>query len=135
MKEEDLSTLNELSYNEGMGQLVEEDVVFVAANENAEPIAFIRLIVDDAGVCHVNPIVVNPLWRRQGVGQALTNFALAGYGELRLVSRGSSKAFYEALGFEEASWEKICESIVEECNHCELFEDCNPLPMRKIHLP
>ncbi|MCL2889216.1 MAG: GNAT family N-acetyltransferase [Eggerthellaceae bacterium] len=116
---------------EGMGTIEAADVVYVAANNDNQAVAFIRLIFDEESVCHVNPLVVCPGWRRIGVGKALTEYALERFGELRLVSRGGSLAFYQALGFEEIPWEKICHQVASECDGCELRTECNPTPLHK----
>ncbi|MEG1097405.1 MAG: GNAT family N-acetyltransferase [Raoultibacter sp.] len=131
-KEEDLVVLDAFAAAEGMGSIPCVDCVFVAVSrEDNEIVGFIRLVFNDAGICHVNPVVVYPSWRGCGVGCALMDYAAQHYGELRLVSRGSSLAFYEALGFAPTSWEAIKPEIVAECSQCELYDECNPVPMSK----
>ncbi|MEG0504551.1 MAG: GNAT family N-acetyltransferase [Raoultibacter sp.] len=129
--DEDLPTINVFAAAEGMGVIETDQDVYVAVNESDEIVGFIRLVFDGEGVCHVNPVVVYPTWRGFGVGRALTDLALAAHGELRLVSRGSSLAFYQSLGFEPIAWDLICEPIVAECDGCELMDECKPVPMRK----
>ncbi|MCL1799352.1 MAG: GNAT family N-acetyltransferase [Eggerthellaceae bacterium] len=152
MDSADLPAVNAFVRAEGMGAVAEADLVFVAvspapaaadpadpaavpaaaaADPDGQVVAFIRLILDEACGCHVNPVVVYPTWRRFGVGKALVEHALARYGELRLVSRGSSLAFYEALGFEEVPWDMICAAVAHECDECEIRPTCNPIPVRK----
>lgn len=128
-REEDLATLSAYAYAEGMGDIEATDGVTVAANEADEPVGFIRIVTDEAGVAHVNPVIVYPTWRGLNVGRALMEDASARYGELRLVSRGSSKPFYDALGFSPIGWESIKPEIAAECDDCELREECTPQPM------
>lgn len=129
VKPADLVLANMLSAAEGMGPVQEGDCIRVAVNEGDEVVGFARFVFDEAGTCHVNPVVVYPTWRRYGVGRALMNDALARYGEVRLVSRGNSKAFYEALGFVPCAWSDIYAPVARECDECELREECNPQPM------
>ncbi|WP_139653677.1 GNAT family N-acetyltransferase [Raoultibacter phocaeensis] len=127
----DCATLTAYSSLEGMGPIEPGDTVRVAVSDDGDIVGFIRLVFDSAGVCHINPVVVYSTWRGFGVGRALVEGALGEFGELRLVSRGTSRAFYEALGFEAIPWDDIHPPIVEECDECELFDECSPLPMRK----
>lgn len=129
---DDLEVICSFAYNEGMDDITEPDNVYVAVNQDDEIVGFIRLAFDDERVCHVNPIVVYPTWRGYGVGRALTEFALERYGELRLVSRGGSRAFYEALGFEPIDISLIYPSIAAECDECPLYEECQPCAMHKL---
>ena len=105
--------------------------VTVAVNADDEPVGFIRISLGRAGVARVNPIVVHESWRGYGVGRALIDEAQDAYGELRLVSRGSSKAFYDALGFEPCAWDLIESDVIEDCDGCPLFDECEPCPMRR----
>ncbi len=109
--------------------------VTVAVNTSDEPIGFIRIVLDSRGVAHVNPVVVYAPWRGRGVGKALVNDAQRTYGEIRLVSRGSSKPFYDALGFECCSWDLIEEGVSEDCAHCPMIDECHPQPMRRLEIP
>lgn len=129
---DDCATLTAYSALEGMGPIEPEDTVRVAVSDDGDIVGFIRLVFDEAGVCHVNPVVVYSTWRGFGVGRALVEDALREFGELRLVSRGTSTPFYEALGFEAIPWDDIHPPIAAECDECELFDECDPLPMRKI---
>lgn len=129
---DDLDVICFYANSEGMDDIPEPDDVYVALNQDDEIVGFIRLVFDDEGVCHVNPIVVYPSWRGFGVGRYLTEFALERYGELRLVSRGGSRAFYEALGFEPIDISLIYKDVAAECDECPLYEECKPCPMRKL---
>lgn len=131
-KADDIELLNAYAYREGMDDLPSLDRVRVAVNDADEPVGFIRIALDDAGAAFVNPVVVYSAWRGYGVGRALVESALREYGELRLVSRGSSKGFYSALGFEECGWDLISEGVTDDCAHCDIRGECGPQPMRRI---
>lgn len=126
---QDIPTLDAYAAAEGMGPIPDIEHVFVAQNTAKELIGFIRLAFDNAGVCHVNPVVVCSTWRGYGVGRALMDCAASRFGELRLVSRGSSRSFYEALGFTPLAWDAIKPEIAAECDGCELYDECGPTPM------
>ena len=129
-REEDLAFLNVFCYSEGMDNLPSVENVTVAADSDDDPVGFIRIAMGNNGVAHVNPVVVNPYWRGHGIGRILTEDALRKYGELRLVSRGSSVPFYRALGFEDITWDDIDPLVVDDCGGCEMREECCPQPMR-----
>lgn len=130
--ESDRPYLDTFTYAEGMDYLPSLEGVTVAANESDEPVGFIRIVFDSEGVAHVNPVVVYSAWRGYRVGQTLVNDALAKYGELRLVSRGSSKSFYDMMGFTDCSWDLIEEGVSEDCAHCDMIDECKPQPMRCV---
>lgn len=127
----DLATLTAYSSLEGMGPIDAAENVRVAVSDDGDIVGFIRLVQSDEGIWHVNPVVVYSTWRGFGVGRLLMDQALADAGELRLVSRGSSLAFYQSLGFEPIDWEAIHAPIVAECEECDLFDECGPVPMAK----
>lgn len=129
--EGDLATVEAYAALEGMGPIESVGNVRVAVNDSGEIVGFIRLVLDEQGICHVNPVVVYSTWRGYGVGRVLIDDALEDYGELRLVSRGTSLAFYRALGFEEIGWDAIHPPIAAECDGCELYGECGPTPMVK----
>ena len=114
---------------EGMDKIPSLDDVTVAANADDACVGFLRLAFSEAGIAHINPVVVNADWRGYGVGRALVDDARARYGELRLVARGGSIPFYRALGFAEIPWENIAPGVTEECDGCPLYDECGPLPM------
>ena len=130
--EADRPYLNSYTYAEGMDYLPSLDGVTVAANADDEPVGFIRIVLDSQGVAHVNPVVTHGLWRGYGVGKALMEQAQQEHGELRLVSRGSSKPFYDVLGFECCGWDLIEKGVSEDCDGCEMRDECQPQPMRKV---
>ena len=128
---DDRATIEAYAALEGMGPIESVENIRVAVNGDGDIVGFIRLVLDAQGVCHVNPVVVYSTWRGYGVGRALVEDALEEYGELRLVSRGSSLAFYRALGFEPVEWGSIHPPIAAECDGCELYDECGPVPVRK----
>ncbi|MBR5259307.1 MAG: GNAT family N-acetyltransferase [Eggerthellaceae bacterium] len=130
-RESDRAYLDPYCYSEGMDYLPDLENVTVAANSGNEAVGFIRIAFGNYGVAHVNPIVVHSSWRGYHVGEALMADAQARYGELRLIARGTSKGFYERLGFEACPWEEIDMTVTENCEVCTLVPECNPLPMKK----
>ena len=130
-REDDLELINLYAYNEGMPDIPGVEGVTVAANADDQVVGFIRIKHGADGVAHINPVVVYAAWRRYGVGRALVEDALAREGELRLVSRGGSLAFYRALGFEDVLWDAIDPEIASECDGCELIDECRPQPVAK----
>lgn len=131
-REDDMPYLDSYAYAEGMPNIPSPQNVTVAVNADDVPVGFIRINPDEAGVAHVNPVVTCATWRGYGVGRALVEDALRRFGELRLVSRGSSLAFYRALGFEDVPWDAIKPQIAAECDGCELYDECRPQPVRKV---
>lgn len=129
-REDDLPVLNAFNHAEGMDSLDSVDNVTVAVDGDGDPVGFIRVAIGSSGRAYVNPVVVNPFGRGHGVGRALMDDALAAHGELRLVSRGSSIGFYEALGYEACPWDEIDEGVSEDCAGCGWRDECGPLPMR-----
>lgn len=127
----DQASINTFAHAEGMDSIAVLEHVFVAVNETDEVVGFIRIAFDEKRVAHVNPVVVYSTWRGFGVGRALTEYVQDLFGELRLVSRGGSKAFYEALGFIPCTWEDIYPPIAQECDGCEMKDECGPTPMRR----
>lgn len=125
----DLDLLSAYAHAEGMDALPSIEGIIVAVNDNDEPVGFIRIVEEAGFPAHVNPVVVYPSWRGYGVGRALMDEARRVYGELRLVSRGSSQGFYDALGLAPCSWEDICPSVFDDCAGCEMFDECAPQPM------
>ncbi len=130
-REDDKPVFDAYCNAEGMDAIPSIERVRVAVNEDDEVVGFIRIALDDEGVAFVNPVITHATWRGFGVGRALMDEALARYGELRLVSRGQSLAFYEALGYERIGWDLIKMALVEDCEECELRDECGPVPMRK----
>ncbi len=129
-READLTFLNSYNYTEGMDSLDGIEGVTVAANSSDEPVGFIRIAIGSSGNAFVNPVVVHKSWRGYDVGRALMDHALREHGELRLVSRGSSVGFYEAIGYVPCEWSEIDEGVSEDCDGCSWRDECGPVPMR-----
>ena len=130
-REEDLPYVNSYAYNEGMDAIPGLELLWVAVNDDDVPVGFIRLSNIDGDVAYINPIVTLASWRGFGVGKALVEFAHGLYPELRLVSRGTSHAFYEALGYRDCAWEDIVPEVANECDGCPMYDECGPRPMVK----
>lgn len=131
-RDDDMGLINMYAYREGMPDIPGTEGVTVAVNADDQVIGFIRIKVGNTNnIAHINPVVVYAPWRRYGVGRALVEAALEREGELRLVSRGGSLAFYQALGFAEVPWGDIDPDIASECNGCELIDECKPTPVAK----
>ena len=129
--EADRAYLDSYTYAEGMDYLPSLEGVTVAANADDEPVGFIRIAQGANGFAHVNPVVVHKSWRGYEVGRALVDDAQRAHGELRLIARGSSKPFYDKLGFVECAWEDIDTTVTEDCDGCPMREECAPCPMRR----
>lgn len=130
-REDDRAYLDSYCYAEGMDNLPNLENVTVAVNSADEPVGFIRIAIGGNGVAHVNPVVVHKSWRGYHVGETLMAREQERYGELRLVARGSSKGFYDRLGFEPCPWDEVDLSVTENCDVCTLVEECQPCPMKK----
>ena len=134
-REDDIPYINSYSYAEGMDNPPFDGGITVAVNDEDIPVGFIRIAespVEENGavrpIAHINPVVTTKQWRGFGVGRALVENAQREYGELRLIARGHNIPFYRLLGFKDASWAAIS-ADVNDCDGCEMREECNPLPM------
>lgn len=130
-REDDRPFLDAYCYSEGMDNLPDLENVTVAANAGDEPVGFIRIAFGNNGFAHVNPVVVHKSWRGYKVGETLVDDAQGRFGELRLVARGSSKGFYDRIGFSTCAWEEIDMTVTENCDGCTLVEECQPCPMKR----
>ncbi len=128
---DDMAYIDSFAMAEGMDYVRDHHNIIVAVNESDEPVGFLRISLGESGRAYVNPIVVYPAWRGYDVGKTLMEAALAHYGELRLVSRGVSKGFYDRLGFVPCAWEDIEQGVSEDCAHCSWRDECSPCPMKK----
>lgn len=134
-RQEDKTVLDSYANAEGMDAIPSIEGVRVAVNEDDEVVGFVRVVTSKEGVAFVNPVVTYRTWQGFGVGRALMDEALSRHGELRLVSRGSSRAFYDVLGYEPIGWDLIEMSLVDDCDHCTMRDECGPQPMRKGRRP
>ena len=129
-RESDMAYVNAYAAREGMDAIPSEESVTVAVNEDDVPIGFVRAWVDpQTGQAYVNPIVVYEPWRGFGIGRMLMDDVRERYGGIRLVSRGTSLAFYRALGYTDIGWELIAPEIASDCDGCPMREECAPQPM------
>lgn len=128
----DANTINTYASWEGMDALPSIKNITVAQSSLGDIVGFLRVVRGANGVMHVNPVVVVSTWRKHGVGRALMEQALETYGELRLVSRGSSAGFYHALGYEPLAWDDIDTAVVDDCDNCPLANECEPVPLGKV---
>lgn len=134
-REDDLPFCTSYANAEGMSAIESAKNLRVAVNEDDEVVGFLRLAFSDEGVAHVNPVVTHPTWRGVGVGRALIMDALDRQGELRLVARGSSLGFYRKLGFDDLGWDGIYDKVAAECDECDLFDECAPVPLIRKRVP
>lgn len=112
-----------------MGTLSGFEDTLVATDANDAIVAFCRLRIYD-GIAHVNPIVVDESLRGHGVGAALMQEARKRYGELRFVARGSAVGFYKFIGCTPVAWEEIAPEVAHDCDDCDEYETCHPMPMK-----
>lgn len=131
-KDADKALIDSYTYTEGMDDIPDVEGVTVAVNEEDVPVGFIRIVLDSEGVANVYPIVTYSAWRGYGVGRALIEHALNEHGELKLVSRGASRGFYETLGFTPCDWSLIERGFSEDCDGCSWRDECDPVPMRRL---
>lgn len=134
-EERDRAYIDSYTYAEGMDYLPSLEGVTVAVNDADEPVGFIRIAQGANGFAHVNPVVVHESWRGHAVGRSLVNDAQRTFGELRLVARGASKLFYDALGFACCEWDEVDVSVTEDCSGCPMRDECSPQPMRREAIP
>ena len=67
-REGDWELINYYAYREGMDAIPSLENVTVAANGDDDCVGFCRLAFSEAGIAHVNPVVINEQWRGYGVG-------------------------------------------------------------------
>ncbi|MDO5043792.1 MAG: GNAT family N-acetyltransferase [Coriobacteriia bacterium] len=131
-RSDDLELINYYALQDNLGDFSEGDTAYVIVNEDDQVLGAIRLSFDEQKVAHVNPIVVNELWRGYGLGRELIAYVHKKYGELRLVARGSSVGFYEKLGFVPAHLDEIEPNVRAECVECPVVDTCKPMPMKLV---
>ena len=130
-REEDTDTINAYASWEGMDNMPSMENITVAQSAAGNIVGFLRVAHGANGVAHVNPVVTVSTWRGYGVGRALMDDALQRFGELRLVARGESVGFYEALGYAPLTWDDVDKAVVDDCDHCAMRAECGPVPMGK----
>ncbi len=123
----DWDAIRALAREEDMGELADAGRTLVAEDADGLFLGFLRLTWAD-GVAYVNPVAVAPSARRMGAGRALMEEARRQAGALRLVARGRSVPFYEALGCRPVPWAAIAGAIAADCDGCDK-RACAPVPM------
>ena len=130
---DDMELIDAYAHAEGMDSIPGPHRVRVAVNDDDVAVAFCRLQEDVNGIAYVNPIVTYAPWRGYGVGRALIEDARAIAGELRLIARGTSEAFYRKLGFVDMPWNEVdLEAASEDCDNCPYRAACGPVPMKCV---
>lgn len=82
--------------------------VVTARNSGGALVGMARTISDDATICYLQDILVDPAFQKSGAGRALLETVLARYRHVRQLvlitdNEPGQRAFYEALGFTEGS--------------------------------
>jgi len=82
--------------------------VVTARNVAGELVGLARAVSDDATICYLQDILVDPALQGSGVGRALLEAVQERYGHVRQTvlltdDEPGQRAFYEALGFTEGS--------------------------------
>ena len=82
--------------------------VATARNDGGELIGLARVVSDDATICFLQDILVQPAFQKEGVGRALLTHVLQRYQHVRQTvlitdDEPGQRAFYEAMGFTEGS--------------------------------
>ncbi|HEX4451784.1 MAG TPA: GNAT family N-acetyltransferase [Kofleriaceae bacterium] len=75
------------------------------AHVDAKLVGFARAISDGVTTAYVSNVMVDPAYRRRGVGRSLLAALTAGRDGIKFVlhTRTGSRAFYEASGFADAA--------------------------------
>lgn len=78
------------------------------ATDDATLVGLARVISDGATICYLQDLLVHPGFQRRGIGTAIVTEALAAFPSVRQKvlltdDEPGQRAFYEALGFAEAS--------------------------------
>lgn len=82
--------------------------VVVARSATGGLVGLARAVSDDATICYLQDILVDPAFQGAGVGRALLETVQRRYGHLRQTvlitdNEPGQRAFYEALGFTEGA--------------------------------
>lgn len=128
-RKDDSADIVALGQKAMMGTLDGFDETLVACFDDHTIAGFCRIRTID-GIAYVNPVVVDESMRRKGIGATLMETARNIHGELRFVARGGAVAFYRSLACDEIPWSEIHREIARDCDDCEDFDSCHPLPMR-----
>ncbi|WP_445154788.1 GNAT family N-acetyltransferase [Arthrobacter sp. Hor0625] len=82
--------------------------VVAARNASGTLVGLARAVSDDATICYLQDILVDPAFQGAGVGRALLDAVLKRYGHVRQTvllsdNEPGQRAFYETLGFTEGA--------------------------------
>jgi ribosomal protein S18 acetylase RimI-like enzyme len=82
--------------------------VVTARSVGGELVGLARAVSDDATICYLQDILVDPAFQGTGVGRTLLEAVQARYGHVRQTvlltdNEPGQRAFYEALGFTEGA--------------------------------
>ena len=128
--EQDMPIINQLFASQDFPDAPGPEGVRVAADLDNVIFGAIRIEIAPDGSANINPVVVFEVKQGIGVGAALVKDALKRYPDLRLVARGPSVGFYEALGFERCGWDDIDPKYERDCDLCPILETCEPVPFK-----
>lgn len=89
-----------------LGAAVRGSSFVVAARDGGRLVGLARVVSDDASICYLQDLLVEPDHQREGVGRRLVQAVLDRYPHVRqkvLVTDDdpAQRAFYEALGYRE----------------------------------
>jgi len=87
---------------------IEGSTAIFTATDDGALVGLALVISDGATICYLQDLLVHPASQRQGIGTALVAAALAAFPAVRQKvlltdDEPEQRAFYEALGFAEAS--------------------------------
>ena len=100
------------AYSRDLGLLVRairnSSFVVTARSVGGELVGLARAVSDDATICYLQDILVDPAFQGTGVGRTLLEAVQARYGHVRQTvlltdNEPGQRAFYEALGFTEGA--------------------------------
>ena len=127
--ENDITAINVLNESEGLDFVASIENTWVAVDVNDNLLGFIRMIMGNNGVMHINPVSTSKDYRGLGIGRMLVEDVVERFGEVRLIARGDTKGFYRALGAREINWTEVDPLAGHNCEGCAIVSSCAPMPM------
>ncbi|WP_461023562.1 GNAT family N-acetyltransferase [Thalassiella azotivora] len=87
-----------------LGSAVRNSAYLVAARDDGRLVGLARVVSDDATVCYLQDLLVDPTHQRRGVGRRLVQAVVDRYAHVRQKvlltdDEPGQHAFYEALGY------------------------------------
>lgn len=131
-QESDMPTINYLFASQDFPDAPGPEGIRVAIGDGNVMFGAIRIEHAPDGSDNINPVVVFGVKQGLGVGKALVVDALKKHPDLRLVARGHSVGFYEALGFVRCGWEDIDPRYRTDCDMCPMLGTCGPVPFKSV---